>query len=300
MDMAQLACFLTVAQTLNFSEAARRQQISQPTASRYIGDLEREFGVRLFTRSKRDVVLTEEGRALLPYAQEALEALNRAQTVLSQMRAGGAGRISVGCDATSGAFPVACLRAFSEQYPEIAVELAAVPGSKLALALRDGEYDFLFLPRDMVPEGGGLDTRITHYETLSLVVPKGSPLAKGPVDLQALQQQRFVALSERESPILYMEILELFSAFHFTPNIVSSHDSVKSLVLAVAAGLGLAVLPTDTARGCAALVDAVEIDTLDTEIPYAVAWNHTMANPAAQLFLQTVERLAAKTPPAML
>ena len=95
MDMAQLACFLTVAQTLNFSEAARRQQISQPTASRYIGDLEREFGVRLFTRSKRDVVLTEEGRALLPYAQEALEALNRAQTVLSQMRAGGADRKSV-------------------------------------------------------------------------------------------------------------------------------------------------------------------------------------------------------------
>ena len=298
MDMAQLACFLTVAQTLNFSEAARRRQISQPTASRYIGDLEREFGVRLFARSKRDVVLTEEGRVLLPYAQEALEALSRAQNVLSQMRAGGAGRISVGCDATSGAFPVACLRAFCAQYPEIAVELAAVPGSRLALALRDGEYDFFFLPRDMVPEG--VQSRITHYETLSLVAPRGSELAQGPVDLQALQRQRFAALSETESPILYMEILELFSAFHFSPNIVSSHDSVKSLVMAVAAGLGLAVLPTGTARTYAALVDTVEIDSVDTEIPYAVAWGHAAANPAAQLFSQTVQELAADAPPAML
>ena len=260
--------------------------------------MEREFGVRLFARSKRDVVLTEEGRVLLPYAQEALEALSRAQNVLSQMRAGGAGRISVGCDATSGAFPVACLRAFCAQYPEIAVELAAVPGSRLALALRDGEYDFFFLPRDMVPEG--VQSRITHYETLSLVAPRGSELAQGPVDLQALQRQRFAALSETESPILYMEILELFSAFHFSPNIVSSHDSVKSLVMAVAAGLGLAVLPTGTARTYAALVDTVEIDSVDTEIPYAVAWGHAAANPAAQLFLQTVQELAADAPPAML
>lgn len=299
MDLAQLACFLTVAQTLNFSEAARRRQISQPTASRYISELEREFGVRLFTRSKRDVELTEEGRALLPYAQEALEALNRAQTVLGQMRAGGAGRISVGCDATSGAFPVACLRAFSARYPDVAVELVTVPGSKLAMALRDGEYDFLFLPRDMVPEGGGRDIRITHYETLSLVVPKGSLLSNGPVDMRALQHERFVALSETESPILYMEMLELFAAFHFSPNIVGSHDTVKSLVMAVSAGLGVAILPTETARNCAALVDVVEIDSIDTEIPYAVTWNHPITNPAAQLFLQTVESLTQAIPPAM-
>ena len=178
------------------------------------------------------------------------------------------------------------------------MELAAVPGSRLALALRDGEYDFFFLPRDMVPEG--VQSRITHYETLSLVAPRGSELAQGPVDLQALQRQRFAALSETESPILYMEILELFSAFHFSPNIVSSHDSVKSLVMAVAAGLGLAVLPTGTARTYAALVDTVEIDSVDTEIPYAVAWGHAAANPAAQLFLQTVQELAADAPPAML
>ena len=44
MDINQLNCFISVAQTLNFSEAARRNYVSQSSVSRYIGDLEQEFG----------------------------------------------------------------------------------------------------------------------------------------------------------------------------------------------------------------------------------------------------------------
>lgn len=47
MDINQLNCFITVAQTLNFSEAARRNYVSQSTVSRYVSDLEKEFGVQL-------------------------------------------------------------------------------------------------------------------------------------------------------------------------------------------------------------------------------------------------------------
>ena len=46
MDINQLNCFITVAQTLNFSEAARRNYVSQSTVSRYVSDLEKEFGVQ--------------------------------------------------------------------------------------------------------------------------------------------------------------------------------------------------------------------------------------------------------------
>ena len=46
MDINQLNCFISVAQTLNFSEAARRNYVSQSTVSRYIGELEKEFGAK--------------------------------------------------------------------------------------------------------------------------------------------------------------------------------------------------------------------------------------------------------------
>lgn len=85
MDINQLIRFITVAQTLNFSEAARRNYVSQSTVSRYVSDLEKEFGVQLFTRSHRDVIITSEGKALLPYAIEIVETLKKAKKPLSQM-----------------------------------------------------------------------------------------------------------------------------------------------------------------------------------------------------------------------
>lgn len=51
MDINQLNCFITVAQTLNFSEAARRNYVSQSTVSRYVSDLERSLGFSFYTLS---------------------------------------------------------------------------------------------------------------------------------------------------------------------------------------------------------------------------------------------------------
>lgn len=85
MDINQLKCFISVARTLNFSEAARRNYVSQSTVSRYIIDLEKEFGVQLFIRSHRDVLLTNEGKTLLPYAIEIVETLNKATSIIKQM-----------------------------------------------------------------------------------------------------------------------------------------------------------------------------------------------------------------------
>ena len=122
MDINQLNCFITVAQTLNFSEAARRNYVSQSTVSRYVSDLEKEFGVQLFTRSHRDVIITSEGKALLPYAIEIVETLKKAKTVIKQMHDGGQGKITLGCDVTSLSFPAKCIADFAEKYPGITNE----------------------------------------------------------------------------------------------------------------------------------------------------------------------------------
>ena len=77
MDFNQLNCFISVARTLNFSEAARQNFVSQSTVSRYISELEKEFGVKLFARNHRDVMLTNEGKVLLPYAVEITESFQK-------------------------------------------------------------------------------------------------------------------------------------------------------------------------------------------------------------------------------
>ena len=74
MNLNQIKSFLSVSQTLNFTNAAKQNDVPQSTISRQIHDLEQQLGVKLFYRTKRDVRLTEEGRTFLPYAKEILDA----------------------------------------------------------------------------------------------------------------------------------------------------------------------------------------------------------------------------------
>ena len=174
MDMNQLVCFVTVAQTLNFSEAARRNYLSQSTVSRYIGELEKEFGVKLFTRTRRDVVITNEGKTLLPYAVDMLSIFNKAKTVINELHEGGKGKITVGCDSTSMSFPSRCLADFGKRYPGIGIEIRQLDAADRAQAITGGDYDFCFMPRDMVPESSGIETLLTHSEPLVIVSAKKS------------------------------------------------------------------------------------------------------------------------------
>ena len=77
MHLNQIASFLAVSKTLNFTGAARQLGVPQSTISRQINDLESQLGVRLFYRTKRDVQLTDEGRIFLPYAQEMADAARK-------------------------------------------------------------------------------------------------------------------------------------------------------------------------------------------------------------------------------
>ena len=216
MDINQLKCFISVARTLNFSEAARRNYVSQSTVSRYIIDLEKEFGVQLFIRSHRDVLLTNEGKTLLPYAIEIVETLNKATSIIKQMHDGGKGRITVACDQTSFSFPTKCIKEFRNRYPDITVDVKELDGSENGNVL-GGDYDFCFMPRDMLPESSSVESIVTHSEQLYVIADKTNTAAKQKnISMADLAKEKLVLLSENVSPILYMEVMDLSRTFHIS------------------------------------------------------------------------------------
>lgn len=77
MDISYLSDFLSIAEELNFSRAAKSRNISQPALSNHIIALETELGVRLFERTKRHVSLTHEGKLLLSDAQRIMEIFDK-------------------------------------------------------------------------------------------------------------------------------------------------------------------------------------------------------------------------------
>ncbi len=291
MDVNQLNCFISVAQTLNFSEAARRNYVSQSTVSRYISELEKEFGVQLFTRSHRDVIITHEGKALLPYALDVVNTLDKAKTVIKQMRDGSTGKLTIGYDVTSLSFPSKCLEDFSAQYPGISVELKPLDTADRSQAITGGEYDFCFMLRDMVPESSGIETLITHSEPLVFVYSKKSgSKSKKPAGFSDFGEKRLLLLSESVAPILYMEIMDLLRTFHTSPDEQIAYDDLTSLFLAISAGMGVSILPKSLAEFASPEHTVCRpIEDADTAMAYVMAWSKSISNPVAPRFIKTVK-----------
>lgn len=292
MDLYQLNSFLAVARTLNFSEAARQNFLSQSTVSRYIGELEKELNVKLFLRSRRDVQLTREGSAFLSYAKEAVEAIRKAEMQIRQMQQGSKGRIAITIDAVSGWFAQHCLELFVAEYPGITVDITELGGRDNQL-LSDTSYDFHFMLRDMLPEREEICSILTHQDHLCLVVKKTQTQPEGEADLRKLAEEKFILLSEGESPILYMEIMDLFRSLHLSPPVMNCYDTVKTLLMGVRAGLGMTILPAQVARMYSAQeFSLIPIGGVETGLSYVMAYQKEIINPAAQLFLELVQQQA--------
>ncbi|MYJ92884.1 MAG: LysR family transcriptional regulator, partial [Chloroflexi bacterium] len=91
MDLARLEAFVEVSAARSFSRAAERLNLTQPTVSARIAQMEAQLGVGLFERLGRRVRLTDAGRALLPHAQRTLQAARDAAEAVHARRAGGGG-----------------------------------------------------------------------------------------------------------------------------------------------------------------------------------------------------------------
>lgn len=288
MDHIQLKCFISVARTLSFSEAARRNYVSQSTVSRYIKDLEKEFGVKLFERTRREVSLTNEGKLILPYALEIIDTLNKATSAVSRLHHGSGGRLRLAYDCTSVEYPTKCLRNFTKLYPDIIVEMVKLSGSEIESAVNSSDYDFFFMMRDMLPDNANTESEITHKDTLSLLVSKKFKTDSKSLSGAQLKNQKFVLLSEAESPILYMEIMDIFRTFHFAPDSIIEFDDVRSVYMAVAAGMGVSVLPKGLISNYAHPdVKSIDFSGIETDLTYLLAWRKDNSNPAAHLFLNT-------------
>ena len=275
----------------------------QSTISRQINDLEQQLGVKLFYRTKRDVRLTQEGRAFLPYAQEILDAAKKGAFAVRQLHEGAEGRLSIATIDDSDQFLAMCLQEFSRKYPGIIVDLTYVSHGEPLQSEVDDPYDFHFHYLDMIPDSEEYEIRETHTTQLCFVSPKTAhtDMAKPDdstdfvdgLDLSPLPHQKFILISEEENPILYMQIMNYCQTHRFTPQIANRFSDIKSVLLSVGSGLGISILPLKAAEILSALPQTgIQVTPIDDEsyaITCAVAWKKSLLNPAAELFLQIIE-----------
>jgi DNA-binding transcriptional LysR family regulator len=287
-----------VAQLLNFSEAARQNNVPQPKISRSILELETQLKAKLLFRTNRDVSLTREGETFLPYAIDIVEMAAKASDMVDQVHSGRTGYLSIATVSTTSRTLASFLSVFSMQYPDIIIDITQNTGKAQMMAMMDNRFDFHFAHFSMLPKDGRLDYLVTHRDQLVLVVPKGHKLAQGKLDFDKLFQEKFIMISEPESPQLYNEVMAICAAHHAVPKVIHRYDKAESVLLSVGSGLGVAILPMGLTR--AFLPDAVDVIPLDSEGPeieYICAWPKQSKNPCSRIFLDVV-REYFKSPPA--
>lgn len=177
MELTHLKYFVRLAETLNFTEAARQLFITQSTLSQSIRQTEETLGIPLFERIGRKVYLTEAGREFLPYAVRSISEAQEGMQKLWDMRKVYRGELRIGVVYSLSPLLVACASRFSQTYPDILLRLFHFSSiSELADRVHDHRIDFAlsYKPSPLSPL---IDTMELMSVPLCLIVKSDSPLA---------------------------------------------------------------------------------------------------------------------------
>lgn len=144
MELRQLEYFVAVAADLNFSRAAERIHVVQSALSASVSRLEKELGVELFDRSKRQIALTPAGEVFLQHARDVMHTAARARSSVEDHRGQLTGTVTLGTLMSWGALDLpAALEEFRRLHPLVTVRLRqSLTGSAGHLdAIANGQMD---------------------------------------------------------------------------------------------------------------------------------------------------------------
>ena len=134
--------FYTVANTGNISKAAKELYISQPAISKSIQKLEESVGCKLFSRSSRGVVLTDEGKLLYEHVSEAFETLTMGEEKLKRSIELGVGHLKIGVSSTLCKYLLLpYLKEFIRQNPHISISISCQSTNDTLKLLEDNKID---------------------------------------------------------------------------------------------------------------------------------------------------------------
>ena len=142
MELRVLGYFLAVAREEKFARAAEQLRVTQPTLSRQIAELEAELGVKLFTRSSHNIVLTEEGMMLKRRVQEILSLDDRTKRDFIGRQEELEGTAAVGSgEFLSTRLLTDCMTAFRRIHPLVKYELYSGNADNISDSIEHGLLD---------------------------------------------------------------------------------------------------------------------------------------------------------------
>ena len=282
MHLGRLQIFYHAAETLSFSQAALRLNVTQPAVSAQIRTLEENLGVKLFARLGKRIVLTEAGQTLLGYTRRIFRLRDEAEKVISEMRMVRRGTLKVGTTKTyAGHIMPPLLARFQTAFPQVAVVLNEGSSLEVVKSLKSlaVEVAVIAFPGPVKR----IQYKFLKQEDLVLIVHPRHELAEAKnVPIKRLAEEHLV-MREKGSGTRRV-VLDLFRRHRASPKIVFETSNAEVIKEQVAAGVGIAWLTRSSVQGAIDMGRLAPVfhqgGGLKLEINTAVLEGHELSQPA--------------------
>ncbi|UVW29231.1 LysR family transcriptional regulator [Massilia sp. H6] len=235
----QLRLFLSFAQHLSVTAAARACHVTQPTASMQLRELANSVGMPLYEQVGKRLYLTAAGEALAATARAMLDEWSAFEQQVDGLRGMTRGRLRVSVVSTAKYFVPRLLGAFCAAHPEIDVALEVLNRDGVVRRLRENLDDLYIM--SMPPDDLELERHTFLANPLDLVAAAAHPLASaGRINLAELAPLRFILREPGSGTRLACD--QHFKALGFKPDLRLELGSNEAIKQAVAAGLGVGVV----------------------------------------------------------
>jgi DNA-binding transcriptional LysR family regulator len=298
MELRQLAYFVAVAREESFTRAAERLHVAQPGVSQQIRRLEQELGAPLFDRSGKSPWLTPSGKALLPYARDALAATDAGRAALTALNGVVSGQLQLGTIPSIPSIDLpGLLAAFHAAHPRVEITLDEGQPLPLIESVRCDDHHAVIVGLSSPKRPDGLSVEVIDVEPLVLVTSPDHPLAaRGRAALKELRGETFVTLMRGSA--LRRHVEQACDAAGFTAHIALETTDARLLCELVGHGLGVTIVPrsiADHGIGHGTPLAVVEMAPPITPRHTALAWRTDREQPpAAQAFLTAARRWASQ------
>lgn len=174
--------------------AARSLNVSQPTASKLLQDLEEAVGAKLFLRNRRGVTPTELGRDFVERSKMVLAQLDHVSQAINAMGRGHTGRVAIGSILTGSSYLIpAAIARLSVSRPDIRIKIVEGVSGELLPRLISGELDFLVGRLSDVSSSAVITQEALFNENALIVSRRGHPLEQNPTaTLEALKREAWI------------------------------------------------------------------------------------------------------------
>jgi len=240
MELYQLRYFLAVAETGNFTKAAARSFVSQPSLSQQILNLEEEFGQKLFHRMGRKAVLTEAGKTLVEGARRILSDVDQTLQDLKE-NTGQGPKVTVGAIPTVAPFFFPAILAHCRA-SDILLDIHTHEDFRrpLAEAVLDGHLDWALISLPF--NEPRLHIEKLYSEPLWVAMSANHPLAQSErLTFESLRDETFILMGEAST--LTLQIQRFCGDHDFEPHIGHRCGQLSTAKSLTAMGLGITVLP---------------------------------------------------------